>query len=213
MVWCGDVVDSFVPAGGIAHTTLTRATDVLIAKWVVVGEPPVSTGPSKERRYRVADPYLRFWLRFIGPYLPEVERLRGDLTLRRIRAGWTAWRGRAVEPLLRESLARLLPDQTLPAAPAIGGYWNRSNTIEIDIVGADRGPIARQLHFLGSIKWLERVPFDSHDLAALQKYRAAVTDQPVPLVALSRSGVTATGLAASYGPEELLTAWQPDASS
>lgn len=118
--------------------------------------------------------------------------------------------GRAVEPLLRESLARLLPDDALPAAYAIGGYWNRSDTIEIDIVGADRAPVARELLFLGSIKWLERSPFDNHDLAALQKHRAMLTDEPVPLVAVSRSGVTASSLTASYGPAELLRAWHRD---
>jgi AAA+ ATPase superfamily predicted ATPase len=195
-------------AGGIAHTSLTRSIDMLIAKRMVAGELPIWTRPSKERRYRVTDPYLRFWLRFIGPYLPEVERLRGDLTLQRIRDGWMAWRGRAVEPLLRESVARLLPDGRLPAASAVGAYWNRSSTIEIDIVGADREPIAKDVYFLGSIKWLERSPFDGHDLAVLQKHRAALTDEPLALMAVSRSGVTATGLAASYGPVELLTAWQ-----
>src|SRR5262249_22891251 len=114
-------------AGGIPHTSLTRSMDVLLAKRIVVAELPIWTRPSKERRYRVADPYLRFWLRFVGPYLPEIERLRGDLTLRRIREAWTTWRGRAVEPLLRESLARLLPDGTLPAAAAVGGDRNRSS--------------------------------------------------------------------------------------
>ena len=133
--------------GGIAHTSLTRSIDVLVAKRIVAGELPISTRPSKERRYRVADPYLRFWLRFVGPYLPEVERLRGDLTVLRIRDGWTAWRGRAVEPLLRQSLARLLPHGTLPAVPAVGGYWNRSNSIEIDIVGADRNQSPKSCTF------------------------------------------------------------------
>ncbi|WMX45931.1 DUF234 domain-containing protein [Streptomyces roseicoloratus] len=195
-------------AGGIAHTTLTRATELLTAKRVVAAELPLSTRPSKERRYRVADPYLRFWLAFLGPHMAEIERMRGDLTLARIREQWTAWRGRAVEPLVRDSLARLLPDQGLPTAPAIGAYWTRSNDIEIDLVGADREPVARQLLFLGSIKWLEKAPFDSHDLAALHKHRAALTGEPVPLVVVSRSGVTCTGPQAVYGPGELLSAWQ-----
>jgi AAA+ ATPase superfamily predicted ATPase len=197
-------------AGGLAHTSLTRSTEVLLAKRIVVGELPLWTVQSRERRYRVADPYLRFWLQFIGPHLPEIERLRGDLTVQRIRTGWTTWRGRAIEPLLRESLARLLPDEALPAAPAVGGYWNRSNTIEVDLVGADREPVAKEVYFLGSIKWLERAAFDNHDLVALQKHRAALTTQPIPLIAVSRSGVTARGLTASYGPAELLAAWQPD---
>jgi hypothetical protein len=33
-------------------------------------------------------------------------------------------------------------------------------------------------------------------------------DDPVPPVAISRSGVEAAGLDASYGPAELLAAWQ-----
>lgn len=107
-------------AGGISHSTSTRASQVLVDKRIVAAELPLSSTPSKERRYRVTDPCLRFWLTFVAPYLSEIERLRGDLTLERVKAGWTTWRGRAVEPLLRESLARLLPDDVLPAAPAIG---------------------------------------------------------------------------------------------
>jgi AAA+ ATPase superfamily predicted ATPase len=195
-------------AGGIAHTTLTRATDVLTEKRVVAAELPLSLRPSKERRYRVADPYLRFWLAFLDPHMAEIERMRGDLTLSRIQERWTSWRGRAIEPLVRESLARLLPDGLLPAAPAIGGYWTRSNDVEIDLVGADRQPVAKQLLFLGSVKWLENSTFNSHDLTALQKHRAAITDEPVPLVAVSRNGVGCSGVQAVYGPEELLDAWR-----
>jgi AAA+ ATPase superfamily predicted ATPase len=195
-------------AGGVSHSTLARAAEVLVGKRMVAAELPLSTTPSKERRYRVTDPYLRFWLTFLAPHLPEVERLRGDLTLGRIKTGWTTWRGRAIEPLLRESLTRLLPDGSLPSAAALGSYWTRSNNIEIDVVGADREPVARELLFLGSIKWLERSAFDSHDLLALQRHRAAITDDPIPLVAISRSGVEAPGLDASYGPAELLRAWR-----
>ena len=91
----------------------------------------------------------------------------------------------------------------------IGGYWTRSNDVEIDLVGADRQPVAQRILFLGSIKWLETSPFDGHDLAALHKHRAVLTDELVPLVAVSRSGVSCSGLQAAYGPEDLLRAWRP----
>ncbi|GAA1581107.1 ATP-binding protein [Kribbella hippodromi] len=194
-------------AGGLAHTSLTRAVKVLTDKGIVVGELPISLRPSKERRYRIADPYLRFWLTFLAPHMAEIERMRGDLTLVRIKENWTTWRGRAIEPLVREALARLLPDDQLPAAPVVGGYWTRSNDVEIDLVGADHGPVAKELLFLGSIKWLENERFDDHDLAALQRHRARLTDSPIPLVAVARSGVTASGLDAVYGPTELLAGW------
>lgn len=194
-------------AGGIASGSLHRSLKILTDKRVVAGERPLSTVPSRDTRYRVADPYLRFWLRFLAPSMAQIERGRGDIVLTRIRRDWTAWRGRVVEPLVREALARLLPDGTLPAAPAIGGYWTRSNDVEIDIVGADRAPVARQLLFVGSIKWLERSPFDDHDLADLHRHRAALTAEPLPVIVASRSGAAAPGLHAVYTPEDLIAAW------
>lgn len=195
-------------SGGLAATSLQRSLTLLAEKRMVVGELPLSTSPSKDRRYRIVDPYLRFWLRFIAPHMPEVERGRGDLTVERIRRGWTSWRGRTVEPLVREALARILPNRALPAAGAIGGYWTRSNDIEIDIIGADRGPIARELLFVGSIKWLESATFDVRDLGELRRQRALLGADSLPMVAVSRAGVSCSGLDASYGPEDLLAAWR-----
>lgn len=78
-------------------------------------------------------------------------------------------------------------------------------------MGADRQPVAKRLLFLGSIKWLENSSFDDHDLAALHKHRAAVSDEPVPLVAVSRNGIGCSGLQATYGPAALLDAWRTPA--
>jgi uncharacterized protein len=194
-------------AGDIAHSTLTRATDLLISKGVVAGDLPISLRPSKERRYRITDTYLRFWLAFLGPHLTELDRMRSDLTLDRILSSWTSWRGRAIEPVVREALARLLPAQGIPAAPAIGGYWTRSNDVEIDIVGADREPVARQLLFLGSVKWLETAPFDDHDLVELQRHRDRITAEPVPLIAVTRSGAATNRVDTVFSPAGLLKAW------
>ena len=194
-------------AGGIGGTPLQRSLALLSEKRLVVGELPLATRPSKDRRYRVADPYLRFWLRFLADYTSEIERGRGDLTLDRIRRGWATWRGRAVEPLIRDALFRLLPDGRLPSAGAVGSYWTRTNHVEIDVIGADRGPVAHEILFVGSIKWLDKSSFDAHDLSALHRHRAALTDEPLPLVAVSRSGVSVAGVDAAYGPQELLAAW------
>ncbi|MEU2987472.1 hypothetical protein ABZ647_24025 [Micromonospora aurantiaca] len=96
-------------AGGIPQASLHRALRLLADKRIVEATLPLSTRPSRETRYVVADPYLRFWLAFLDPYLAEIERGRGDLTLARIHSSWTSWRGRAVEPVIRESLRRLPP--------------------------------------------------------------------------------------------------------
>lgn len=195
-------------AGGMPSASLNRALRLLTAKRVVEAALPLSTKPSRETRYTVADPYLRFWLTFLGPHLAEIERGRGDLVLARIESGWTSWRGRAVEPVLRESLRRMSAEILPEGTNVVGGYWTRTNDPEIDIVGADRGPVAGKVTVVGSMRWLDSRPFDLHDLARLAVHRSQLpgaTDS-TPLLAVSRVGGTVQGVRV-VGPEELITAW------
>jgi AAA+ ATPase superfamily predicted ATPase len=195
-------------AGGLPQASLTRALNLLTSKRLVEAAVPVSARPSRETRYVVADPYLRFWLTFLGPHMAEIERGRGDLVLRRVRSSWTSWRGRAIEPVIRESLRRL-PDALPEGTAVIGGYWTRTNDPEIDIVGADREPVAKRITCVGSVKWLESRPFDAHDLARLILHRSRLpgADESTPLVAVSRSGTTADEVV-QIGPDDLITAWR-----
>ncbi|MGW7366661.1 ATP-binding protein [Streptomyces sp. NPDC054841] len=195
-------------AGGLNPGSVKRSLELLINRRVVAADLPLSTKPSRETRYRVDDPYLRFWLSFIGPGIPAVERGRGDLVLASIRAGWTSWRGRAVEPVIREALRRLADDRLPEDTNAVGGYWTRTNDPEIDIIGADRSPIAKKITLAGSIKWLENKPFDHRDLARLITHRSQLpgADDDTPLLAVARSGCTAGGVL-SITPEDLLEAW------
>ncbi|WP_199039727.1 ATP-binding protein [Glycomyces salinus] len=192
----------------LAPSSLNAALKTLESKRLVSADLPLSLRPSKDRRYAISDSYLRFWLTFIGPNMTELERQRPDLVVDRIRRSWTSWRGRAIEPLVREALWRLLPDGQLDLGPgAVGSYWTRRNDVEIDIVIADRAPIAEELRAIGSIKWRDEAPFDLRDLTSLENHRSSLTDEPIPLIAVSRSGVTAKRVDGAYGPEELLSAW------
>ena len=196
-------------AGGLQPTSTTRALKLLVGKRVVAREVPLSTKPSRESRYRVADSYLRFWLQFIGPHFAELERGRGDRIVTRITSGWESWRGRAIEPVVREAINRLQPIGGLPEAGAVGGYWTRTNVPEIDIVGADREPVANKIRFVGTVKWLENSPLDQHDLNRLIGHLDDIpgASKATPTIAVSRSGVTAGGAARTLGPEDLLSAW------
>lgn len=195
-------------AGGLNPGTLSRSLDLLTERRMVSADLPLSTRPSRETRYRVDDPYLRFWLSFIGPNIPLVERGRGDKVLDLIRSRWTTWRGRAVEPVLREALWRLIDDELPAGTNAIGGYWTRTNDPEIDLVGADRSPIAKKITFVGSVKWLESKPFDARDLARLVTHRSQLpgADDSTPLLALTRTPSTAPDVPV-LGPTDLLAAW------
>ncbi|MGH3646539.1 MAG: ATP-binding protein [Micromonosporaceae bacterium] len=197
-------------ASELPVASLDRALKLLLEKRVIVVARPLSVRPSRETRYYVADSYLRFWLYFIGAHRSELDRGRHDRVLERIERDWTSWRGRAVEPVIREALLSMGPDERLPDVGAVGGYWTRTNDVEVDLVGADRTPIAREIAFVGSIKWLERRPLDHHDLAELiaHSHRVpGVTDETL-LIAVSRAGSrVGDAVAAAYGPDELITAW------
>lgn len=196
-----------IPSG-----TLAPILNTLTTKRIVAVDTPLAIRPdAKNKRYRVEDPYLRFWLAFLQRGIAEVERGRGDLVAARIEQSWQSWRGRAVEPVVRAALARLLPDDRLPGAEVVGGWWNRQNNPEIDLVGADREqPAATRVAFTGSIKWLENEPFGQHELERLLAGSMSVPgrEYATPLVAVSRNGVEeGLSLAASFGPEEIVAAW------
>lgn len=195
-------------AGDLQPGSLDRSLKLLLDKRVVEQDQPLSVKPAaKDKRYRVADPYLRFWLAFLGPHMAEVERGRGDRVLARVKTLWSAWRGRAVEPVLREALDRVLVEGP-QGAGVVGGYWTRTNDPEIDIVIADRQPVATAILGVGSIKWGDRTPFGRRDLAQLVAHRSQLpgaTDS-TPLFVIARSGCDVDGVTA-FGPDELLNAW------
>ncbi|MFT4165175.1 MAG: ATP-binding protein [Microlunatus sp.] len=203
-------------AGDLLPGSLNRSLQLLTQKRIVRSEEPLSTNPPRSKRYHVSDPYLRFWLRFLGPHLDEIERGRGDRVLARITSSWTSWRGRAIEPVIRDALGGLpvgTPSTEVLASSdgtpgVVGGYWTRSNNPEIDVVVADRSPIAKQILAVGSIKWREDAAFTSQDLARLQLHRHQLpgTQADTPLLAVSRAGFEVGGIA-TFGPDDLLSAY------
>jgi AAA+ ATPase superfamily predicted ATPase len=195
---------------GLPQSSLDRAIDVLLGKGVVERLTPYAAKPSpKNRQYVVSDPYLRFWLRFVAGEIDTIDRGRGELLLADVEQNWSTFRGRAIEPIVREAIERLPPDERFGGARHVGGYWNRNNSIEVDLVGAEKHPVAERIDFIGSIKWRDEQPFDRHDTAAL-----AAKLQSVPgataftkLLGVSRQGFdTDSGLDIELGPSEIVNA-------
>jgi hypothetical protein len=199
----------------IPPPNLDRSLKTLVdAKRIVRLEEPLSATRLRAPRYSVADPYLRFWLRFVEPALPEIERLRIEPVVERILDAWPTFRGRAVEPILRSALERLLPHASLPGANFVGSYWTRTNDPEVDVIGADKARAPAAVAFAGSIKWRERSRFESSDLERLLATAARVpgVEPATPLVAISRTGIGASAhkLSAAFGPSELLDGFPPE---
>jgi AAA+ ATPase superfamily predicted ATPase len=197
-------------ASGLPKVTLQRSLELLMVKRVVERETPLSARPSRLARYTVSDPYLRFWLRYILPGLEEILRGRGDHVVRRILETWPDYRGRAVEPLVRRSLERMLPQPRFGGARYVGAYWTRSGEVELDLVGAAKMPLPTEIAFVGSIKWRDRAAFDHGDLARLieQRPRVPGAGPRTRLVGVSRTGFRVRGELVQLGPAELLDAWR-----
>jgi AAA+ ATPase superfamily predicted ATPase len=199
---------------GVKGNTLTHALEVLVdEKRLVAKELPYALPPGKTAaKYTVVDAYLRFWLRFVGPHMAELSRGRPDLVIGRVLRDWQTYRGRAVEPVARGALERLLADHDLrdrlDGARHVGSWWRRDHSVEVDLVGGD-APTPTTIGFIGSIKWHERDPFSASDARKLAANRVHVPGAAAAkLVAVTRCGIEGGAAAdATFGPDELLAAW------
>jgi AAA+ ATPase superfamily predicted ATPase len=196
---------------GVGRTSLSTALKTLTEKRIVSRQTPFAhKHEAKLSRYTITDPYLRFWLRFIAPNMPLIERRRGDLALQRIMDSWSAFRGRAIEPIVRASIEQMLPDERFGEANHLSAYWTRTNDPEVDIVGHDDDRRPHSAEFVGSIKWREKAPFSREDGAQLAAVRPRVplTDNATRLLGVSKSGFASDAkLDIELGPEDLLRAW------
>ncbi len=200
-------------ASGLLSPLLRRLVE---EKRVLALDEPLSTKPSRPALYRVADSNLRLYLAILRGAQEQARRGRPEAAFKLVQRRWTGWRGRAVEPLIRESLelAAIAGSLPWPDVQAVGGWWNRQFNPEIDIIGADRAPVAQTVYFAGSVKWLSS-PFDARDLAELAASAAQVPGFDhgrCGLVIVSLSGVSpqvdSTKADVVWGPSEILSAWR-----
>jgi hypothetical protein len=185
-------------------------------KRVLAVDEPLSTHSAKPALYRVADSNLRLYLAILRSAHELVRRGRSAAAFGLVERRWASWRGRAVEPLVRESLELAAADGALPwdSVAVVGGWWNRQFDPEVGLVGADRAPVAQQTLFVGSIKWLSSA-FDHHDLVELIRCARRVpgfAPGQTGLVVVSRSGLSDDYVRREvdvvWGPGDVVGAWR-----
>lgn len=192
-----------IPSGTLSPL-LRRLTE---EKRVLAVDHPLSTKSGKPALYRVADGNLRFYLTIGRAIQEQARRGRPQIGARVLERRWTSWRGRAVEPLIREALelAGQAGELPWPDVTVVGGWWNRQHNPEVDLVGADRSPVAGRIDFAGSIKWIGSA-FDRHDLESLRH-----SANHVPGYETGRSGLAVVSLSgADIGTDEVDLVWGPD---
>jgi uncharacterized protein len=196
---------------GMPRASLDQALRLLADRRVIERQLPYSARASKLARWAIVDPYLRFWLRFVEPSIELVERGRGAVAIELVRRDWDAYRGRAIEPIVRTSLEQLLPDDRFGDARHAGAYWTRDNRLEVDLVGGRTASAPPAIDFVGSIKWRDDGPFDRRDAAELATVRAKVpgANAGTRLVGVSRRAFRAAdALDVKLSARDLLSAWR-----
>lgn len=198
---------------GLSATTLNETLETLRARGAVTRRTPYSTKAAPRiALWEIVDPYVRFWLRFINGKIDLIERGRGALLLEDFERSWSSYRGSAIEHPVREAVELMLPDEDhFGPASYVGAYWNRVGTVEVDLVGGDRRPVATRIGFVGSIKWRSEQPFSRADSIALAETRSQVpgVGEETPLVGVSSSGFAKDApLDVRLTPDDLIAAWR-----
>lgn len=195
------------PGGKAEQTAATRALATLTQRGLVERELPAWAAPSSRlRRYRVTDPYLRFWFRYVERSAEQAARGRADLAIAAFDRDWSSWRGRSIEPVVRQALDSLAAhDDRLAPVERVRRWWTRDGSHEVDVVAmaTDRTVL------LGTIKWRERGGVSDRDITALAPARALVPrSAQARLVAISPSGEAPASADASFSAVDLLAAWR-----
>lgn len=84
--------------------------------------------------YRISDPLLRFWFRFIDPNVSTLRLIDPERAVEQVVIPqWDAFCGEGFERMCREALPALYVDEGVVGRFQVGEYWDR--TIQLDVVG------------------------------------------------------------------------------
>ncbi len=153
---------------GLDKGMVSKYLSVLIRLHIVLDEIPVTASPGFRRRhYRIADPYLSFYYRYIVPNLIDLEAERSDEVLERIRNSFPEYAGRMFELLAADLIRKkiLFPDIHFTR---LGRWWHREQ--EIDIVGLDEG--SDRIMFC-ECKWSDLSPSEVRQVLSSLERKAA----------------------------------------
>ena len=185
---------------GMETSRLMPYLSTLIDLGFAVRETPVTEkNPEKSRKglYFIADPFIRFWFRYVYPYKGELEMDNTQVVLDEIRKDFIQrFVASAYEDICKEIFAGLCRNGAVRFFPSrIGSYWSNdlNSDTEIDIMAVDRQN--GQL-FAGECKFYSEpvdlpVFFGLRDKVTTSKeIRAAFPEHQILYGVFSKSGFT-----------------------
>jgi len=124
-------------ATGLDKSMVSKYLQVLSRLHIVRDEIPVTASPEfRRRQYRIVDPYLHFWFRFIYPNRIDLEAGRTNDVVDRISRDFPVYCGELFEYLVHDLVRNRLLLST-QRFTRLGRWWFREQ--EIDLVGLDEG--------------------------------------------------------------------------
>jgi hypothetical protein len=179
-------------ATSLTHGTLSKYLSVLQSLRLVTREVPateVAPDKSKKGLYRIADPFVRFWFRFV---LGQRHLLEMDQVARAARildAGLDEFVAPVYEEVCRDEVARGVLDAATGAEwTGAGRFWDRNTEVDVVAFAADRGRV-----LLGECKW-SRQPVGTNVLQELEAARfapgVAAGGRRVTFALFARAGFT-----------------------
>lgn len=134
-VQLGEIAD----ATGIPVTALPKELRRLQEEFALVErEIPLGDRTGRLGRYRLQDPFLRFWFRYIYPFQSQLEAGRPDKILALVRRDLPTLEGEVFEALIHRRISQGDPALKFPFDPdVVGRWWDRQGT-EIDVVARTR---------------------------------------------------------------------------
>jgi uncharacterized protein len=121
---------------------------------------------SRKSRYEVADPYLRFYYRFLEPQLAHITRGAYSAVWQTIERHWRAFVGtHTFEELCREWVYVTAETGRLSFLPQrVGSHWRATEQIDVVAVNWDEGVV-----LYGECKWKRDNPLNEAEVKKLFK--------------------------------------------
>jgi len=175
---------------GLDRAHLTRYLSILIGLDMIERDVPVTeVHPEKSRKgiYRICDPFMAFWYRFVFPMRDRLEGGEADTVLREeVLPALDAHISRIVEPVIRSLFMDRWKDRVPFKVAFAGRHW--SDREEFDCVLMDSG---RRNAMVVEIKWAARPVSGRRLLVELERKIAGcdfLRNYRVTTALVSRSG-------------------------
>ncbi len=162
---------------GMESNALARYLNILRGIGIIMEDTPLFG--KREKRYRLADNYFKFWFRYIYPNKWLIESGKGERLMEIIEKDFNNYLGQIFEEVVREFVAIKMNYDMVKK------WWNRKGE-EIDIVAMNDDEI-----LFGEVKWRNRKM--GYDVVEELKRKKGLVEhgrKKVKFLVVSKSGFT-----------------------